>query len=73
MILINPRGEAMPCHAAAVIPGRVFDNVRERSLSWIWTKSSAFQRPPSRIARMRALRRSVMEFWETLGTNSEIF
>jgi len=44
MILINPAGEALPCHAAAVIPGLVFDNVRKQSLSWIWTESSAFQK-----------------------------
>ena len=30
--------------AAAVIPGVVFNDVRERSWSWIWTKSSAFQK-----------------------------
>jgi pyrroloquinoline quinone biosynthesis protein E len=44
MILISPGGEALPCHAAGVIPGLVFDNVREHSLSWIWTESSAFQK-----------------------------
>jgi len=44
LILINPKGEALPCHAAAVIPGLVFDNVRERSLQSIWTESSAFQK-----------------------------
>jgi pyrroloquinoline quinone biosynthesis protein E len=44
MILINPAGEALPCHAAGVIPGIVFNNVSERSLLWIWTESSAFQK-----------------------------
>ena len=44
MILINPAGEAMPCHAAGVIPGLVFDNVRDRRLSWIWHESSAFRK-----------------------------
>lgn len=44
MILINPSGKALPCHAAEVIPGLVFDNVRERSLSWIWSQSGAFQK-----------------------------
>jgi len=44
MILINPSGKALPCHAAEVIPGLGFDNVRERSLSWIWSESAAFQK-----------------------------
>jgi len=44
LMLIDPAGKAMPCHAAGVIPGMVFDNVRERSLSAIWNESSAFQR-----------------------------
>jgi PqqA peptide cyclase len=44
VMLIDPVGQALPCHAAAVIPGLQFDNVRERSLSWIWRESSAFQR-----------------------------
>jgi pyrroloquinoline quinone biosynthesis protein E len=44
MILVNPSGEAWPCHAAGVIPGLVFDNVREKSLSTIWTESVAFQK-----------------------------
>ncbi len=44
MMLIDPIGQAMPCHAAAVIPGMSFDNVREHSLSWIWKESAAFNR-----------------------------
>jgi len=44
VILINPGGEVLPCHAAGVIPGMQFDNVREHSLEWIWQKSAAFQR-----------------------------
>ena len=43
-ILITPRGEAMPCHAAAVIPGLRFENVREKSLREIWESSEAFQK-----------------------------
>src|SRR5262249_30516147 len=31
MLLINPSGDALPCHAAGVIPGLTFDNVRKRS------------------------------------------
>ncbi len=44
LMLIDPAGRALPCHAAGVIPGLQFDNVRERSLGWIWTSSSAFQK-----------------------------
>jgi pyrroloquinoline quinone biosynthesis protein E len=43
-ILIDPIGQALPCHAAAVIPNLVFDNVRSRDLAWIWQESPAFQR-----------------------------
>jgi len=44
LMLIDPAGQALPCHAAGVIPGMKFDNVRERSLEWIWNESSAFQK-----------------------------
>jgi pyrroloquinoline quinone biosynthesis protein E len=44
MMLIDPAGQALPCHSAAIIPGMTFDNVREHSLEWIWKCSSAFQR-----------------------------
>ena len=37
-------GSVLPCHAAASIPGLVFDNVREQSLGWIWRRSDAFNR-----------------------------
>jgi pyrroloquinoline quinone biosynthesis protein E len=43
-MLIDPAGQALPCHSAAVIPGLQFDDVRERDLAWIWQSSSAFQR-----------------------------
>jgi pyrroloquinoline quinone biosynthesis protein E len=43
MMLVDPTGKAMPCHAAAVIPIIKFDNVREHPLRWIWEESSAFQ------------------------------
>jgi len=43
-MLITPRGDAMPCHAASVIPGLRFDNVKEKSLSEIWQSSKAFQK-----------------------------
>ena len=44
LMLIDPTGKALPCHAAGVIPGIVFDSVREHSLQTIWNDSSAFQR-----------------------------
>jgi pyrroloquinoline quinone biosynthesis protein E len=44
LMLIDPSGQALPCHAAGIIPGMQFDNVRERSLEWIWRESAAFQR-----------------------------
>jgi PqqA peptide cyclase len=44
LLLIDPAGQALPCHAAGVIPGMQFDNVREHSLEWIWRESPAFQR-----------------------------
>ena len=44
VMLIDPTGQALPCHAAAVIPGMRFDNVRARELSWIWRHSDAFER-----------------------------
>jgi pyrroloquinoline quinone biosynthesis protein E len=44
LLLIDPAGRALPCHAAGVIPGMSFDNVREHPLDWIWTNSEAFQK-----------------------------
>jgi pyrroloquinoline quinone biosynthesis protein E len=44
MMLIDPVGNALPCHAAAVIPNLAFDNVRGHELGWIWRESIAFQR-----------------------------
>jgi pyrroloquinoline quinone biosynthesis protein E len=44
LVLIDPSGLVLPCHAAGVIPGMTFDNVREHSLEWIWRESAAFQR-----------------------------
>jgi len=42
--LITPAGEVLPCHAAKVLPGMQFDNVRDRSLRDIWERSNAFQK-----------------------------
>jgi PqqA peptide cyclase len=44
LILIDPAGQALPCHAAAVIPGLIFDNVADHSLEWIWNESAAFRK-----------------------------
>ena len=44
LLLIDPAGRALPCHAAGVIPGMPFDNVREHTLDWIWQSSEAFQK-----------------------------
>jgi pyrroloquinoline quinone biosynthesis protein E len=44
LLLIDPAGRALPCHAAGVLPGMSFDNVREHTLDWIWQNSEAFQK-----------------------------
>jgi pyrroloquinoline quinone biosynthesis protein E len=44
LMLINPVGKVLPCHAAEVIPGLTFENVREHTLEFIWQQSSSFQR-----------------------------
>jgi pyrroloquinoline quinone biosynthesis protein E len=36
LMLINPAGKVLPCHAAEVLPSLSFDNVREKTLEWIW-------------------------------------
>jgi pyrroloquinoline quinone biosynthesis protein E len=44
LMLINPSGKVLPCHAAEVLPGLTLENVREKALEWIWQESSSFQR-----------------------------
>ena len=44
LMLITPNGDALPCHAARVIPGLSFENVRSRTLREIWENSAAFQK-----------------------------
>jgi pyrroloquinoline quinone biosynthesis protein E len=39
---VTPAGRVLPCHAAEVIPGLEFWNVREHSLAEIWSASPAF-------------------------------
>jgi pyrroloquinoline quinone biosynthesis protein E len=43
LMLINPSGKVLPCHAAEIIPGLSFENVREQTLECIWRDSSSFQ------------------------------
>ena len=44
LMLITPNGDALPCHAARVIPGLSFENVKNRALREIWEVSDAFQK-----------------------------
>jgi PqqA peptide cyclase len=44
LMLINPAGKVLPCHAAEVIPGLEFENTREQPLEWIWQESPSFRR-----------------------------
>jgi pyrroloquinoline quinone biosynthesis protein E len=44
LMLITPNGDALPCHAARVIPDLTFENVKDRSLREIWEVSDAFQK-----------------------------
>ena len=43
-LTIAPDGSALPCHAAAQLPGLEFPNVRDCSVSQIWNDSDAFNR-----------------------------
>jgi len=44
VMVVTPDGRALPCHAAATIPGLNFDNVRKKPLGAIWENSEAFNR-----------------------------
>ncbi|HTW24330.1 MAG TPA: pyrroloquinoline quinone biosynthesis protein PqqE [Candidatus Baltobacteraceae bacterium] len=44
VVLVTPNGDALPCHAARVIPGLTFDNVRTRPLREVWEESEAFRK-----------------------------
>jgi PqqA peptide cyclase len=44
LMLITPNGEALPCHAAKIIPGLRFANVKQTSLREIWETSEAFEK-----------------------------
>lgn len=44
VLLVKPEGDVLPCHAANVIPGMTFENVRTSNLGRIWAESEAFRR-----------------------------
>jgi len=44
LMLVNPSGKVLPCHAAEVLPRLSFENVREKSLDWIWQESESFRK-----------------------------
>jgi pyrroloquinoline quinone biosynthesis protein E len=41
-LTIAPDGSALPCHAAAQLPGLDFPNIRDHDIEWIWNDSPAF-------------------------------
>lgn len=44
LMLMDPAGFCMPCHAAGAIAGMQFNSARDRSLEWIWQESDAFNK-----------------------------
>jgi PqqA peptide cyclase len=44
LILINPSGKVLPCHAAEIIPELSFENVRHKTLEEIWRDSPSFMK-----------------------------
>lgn len=43
-LTVNPVGDVLPCPTASAIKELRFDNIRKRSLGWIWTESESFNR-----------------------------
>ena len=43
-LTIAPDGSALPCHAAAQLPGLDFPNVCEHDIQWIWNDSPDFNK-----------------------------
>ena len=41
-LTITPDGTALPCHAARMLPGLNFPNVRDAGVEWIWRDSQGF-------------------------------
>jgi len=44
LMLISPDGTALPCHAAAILPGMQFENVATKGLREIWEASPSFNK-----------------------------
>lgn len=42
VLVVNPTGKVLPCHAAESLPNMTFDTVHDHSLEHIWTWSEAF-------------------------------
>lgn len=43
VMVVNPTGKVLPCHAAESLPGMVFDQVQTSDLASIWASSAAFE------------------------------
>jgi pyrroloquinoline quinone biosynthesis protein E len=43
-LTVSPDGTALPCHAARMLPGPAFPNVRDASIEAIWHDSEGFNR-----------------------------
>jgi len=43
-LTVTPRGDVLPCQAAGQFTGLPIENVRQRSLAWIWNDSVMFNR-----------------------------
>jgi pyrroloquinoline quinone biosynthesis protein E len=43
-LTLTPDGTALPCHAAKMLPGLDFPNVKTSTVEWIWRDSPAFNR-----------------------------
>jgi len=43
-LTVTPDGTALPCHAAKMLPGLDFPNVKNAGVDWIWRDSPAFNR-----------------------------
>jgi pyrroloquinoline quinone biosynthesis protein E len=43
-LTITPNGTALPCHAAGILSGLDFSNVRDNSIEWIWKDSPDFNK-----------------------------
>lgn len=41
-LTVDPVGDVLPCPTAREIAGMQFENIRQRSLGWIWVESDAF-------------------------------